>query len=297
MWLSILHCMILFIEEIFIMSYKIVLDSCGELPAHFREAVNTEIVPLNITVDDYCIADDELFNQAELISHIAKSPNSPKSSCPSPERFMEAMEGDADRVYVITLSSELSGSYNSARLAMQMYLEDHEDKQIHVFDSKSASCGQTQIAYWIREFEEAGLDFEKIVEKCNFRISLRRTYFVLDNLETLRKNGRLSNIKSFVANTLNIKPVMAGTILGTITQAAQARGIKKALSKMVDISLEGITNTEERLLMISHCNCLERAQEVVEEYKKKAKFKDTLILDTRGISTMYANDGGIIVTL
>lgn len=279
------------------MSYKIVLDSCGELPEEFKKTVNTESVPLNIIVDDYSILDDEEFNQADLISHIANSPNCPKSSCPSPERFMQAYEGDVDRVYVITLSAELSGSYNSARIAAEMYLEEHNDKEIHVFDSKSASCGQTQIAYWIREFEEMGLPFKKIVDKCELKISLRRTYFVLDNLETLRKNGRLSNIKSFVANTLNIKPVLAGTIFGTITQASQARGIKKALAKMVDLSLEGINNTEERILMIAHCNCLERAQELLEDYKKKAKFKDAIILDTRGISTMYANDGGIIVTL
>lgn len=279
------------------MSYKIVLDSCGELPEEFKKTVNTESVPLNIIVDDYNILDDEEFNQADLITHIANSPNCPKSSCPSPERFMQAYEGDVDRVYVITLSAELSGSYNSARIAAEMYLEEHNDKEIHVFDSKSASCGQTQIAYWIREFEEMGLPFKKIVDKCELKISLRRTYFVLDNLETLRKNGRLSNIKSFVANTLNIKPVLAGTIFGTITQASQARGIKKALAKMVDLSLEGINNTEERILMIAHCNCLERAQELLEDYKKKAKFKDAIILDTRGISTMYANDGGIIVTL
>ena len=279
------------------MSYKIITDSCGELPEDFRKVVNTQIVPLSIIVDKYCIDDDENFDQAELIKQIAMSPVGAKSSCPSPESFMEAIAGDAERVYIITLSANLSGSYNSARLAREMYLEEHNDKQIHVFDSRSASCGQTQIAYWIRELEEAGLAFDEIVDKCEFRITHRRTFFVLDNLETLRKNGRLSNIKSFVANTLNIKPIMAGTKVGTIEQAGQCRGIKKALSKMVDISLEGINNTEERVLMIAHCNCLERANAVLEEYKKKAKFKNTLIIDTRGISTMYANDGGIIVTL
>jgi len=278
------------------MSYKIVMDSCGELPKDFVKEVKTEFVPLSITVDDYSIMDDENFNQAELIKHIAKSPNSPKSSCPSPESFRQAMEGNEDRVYVITLSSELSGSYNSARLARELYLEDNPKKDIYIFDSRSASCGQTQIAYWIKELEQAGLPFEKVVEKCEKRKALRRTYFVLDNLETLRKNGRLSNIKAFVANSLNIKPIMEGTLAGTIAQAAQARGIRKALSKMVDLSLKGIT-TEDRTLMIAHCNCLERAQELLKEYTSKANFKKTLIIDTNGISTMYANDGGIIVTL
>lgn len=277
------------------MSYKIITDSCGELPEEFSNSVKTSIVPLSITVDDYSILDDETFDQKELIDRIAKSPNCPKSSCPSPQAYMNAIDGDEENVYIITLSSELSGSYNSAVIAKNMYLEEHENKKIHVFDSRSASCGQTQIAYWIKEYEEAGLPFETIVEKCEEKRTHRKTFFVLDNLETLRKNGRMSNVKAFVANTLNIKPVLSGTVAGTIVQSGQGIGFKKAITKMVDISIKGV-KTEDRILMISHCNCIDKAHEVLKEYTKKAKFKRTLILETRGISTLYANDGGIIVT-
>ena len=128
-------------------------------------------------------------------------------------------------------------------------------------------------------------------------ISEQHTYFVLETLETLRKNGRLSKVKAFVANALNIKPVMASTPEGEICQLGQARGMTKALKKMVEELVAGVTNSEKRILAISHCNCPERAKAVVEEVKKLAKFKDIVVVGTAGISSMYANDGGIIMVV
>ena len=99
------------------MSFKIVIDSCGELPESYKNNPNFESVPLTIDVDDFHIIDDETFDQADFLKKVAASPNAPKSACPSPERYMQAYETDADNVYVVTLSSQLSGSYNSAELA------------------------------------------------------------------------------------------------------------------------------------------------------------------------------------
>ena len=121
------------------------------------------------------------------------------------------------------------------------------------------------------------------------------TYFVLDNLETLRKNGRLSGVKALVASTLSIKPVMAGE-QGSIVQLGQSVGIKKALAKMVDHVIRDVSDPEKKCLMITHCNNLDRANSVKDQILAKVKFKDVLIMDTAGISSMYANDGGVIVT-
>ena len=123
-----------------------------------------------------------------------------------------------------------------------------------------------------------------------------KTYFVLDNLETLRKNGRLTGIKAIVASTLSIKPVMSAT-KGVIIQIGQAIGIKKALAKMAESVAGQAQRPEEKMLMITHCNCLERAEKVREMILEKIKVKDVLIMDTKGVSSMYANDGGVIVTL
>ena len=168
--------------------YKIVIDSCGELPEDLKADGHFCTVPLLLDVDGYQITDDETFNQRDFLQRVKACIHSPKSSCPSPERYMSAYEGEAEHVYVVTLSGKLSGSYNSAVLAAQLYHEEHEDsKQIHVFNSKSASIGETLIGLKIQELEESGASFEEIVTEVESYISSMNTFFVIETLETLRK--------------------------------------------------------------------------------------------------------------
>lgn len=278
------------------MSYKIVVDSCCELPEQYQKDSRFQSIPLGLEVGDYQILDDENFNQKEFLAKVAACPTCPKSNCPSPELFREAYHDEAEEIYVVTLSSHLSGSYNSAELGKKLYEEKYGSKKIHVVDSESASCGETQIAMKIMEYKEAGLSFEETVDKVEKFKRQMRTYFVLDNLETLRKNGRLSGVKALVASTLNIKPVMVGN-LGVIEQRGQAIGINKALAKMADHFVADVKNPQERTLMITHCNCPERAEYMRRLMEKRASYRDVVIMGTAGISSMYANDGGIIVTL
>ena len=278
------------------MSYKIVVDSCCELPEELKHDPKYEIVPLTLIVgDSYERLDDDGFDQKEFLQAVAECPVSPRSACPSPEKYMEAYHTDADHVYVVTLSSKLSGSYNSAVLGKNLYHETYGEKQIYVVDSRSASCGETQIAMQIARWEDEGMGYEEITEKIEKFTDGMHTYFVLDNLDTLRKNGRLSGVKALVASTLSIKPVMAGD-QGSIVQLGQSVGIKKALAKMVDYVVRDVVDAEKKCLMITHCNNPERANSVKEQILSKVKFKDVLIMDTAGISSMYANDGGVIVT-
>lgn len=278
------------------MSYKIVVDSCCELPEEYKKDSRFESIPLGLEVGEYQILDDENFNQAEFLKKVAEYPKCPKSSCPSPERFMEAYHVEAEHIYVVTLSAQLSGSYNSAMLGKNLYQEKYGDKKIHVVDSQSASCGETQIALKLMELEEQGLSFEEIVEKIEDFRDKMLTYFVLDNLETLRKNGRLSNVKAMVASTLNIKPLMTEE-KGIIIQKSQCIGMKKALSKLADTIVNETTDSENRSLIITHCNALKRAENVRDMILSKKAFQKCIIMDTRGISSMYANDGGVIVTV
>ena len=118
---------------------------------------------------------------------------------------MEAYDCGADHVYAVTLSSELSGSYNSAVLGRNLLLESQPEKKIHIFNSRSASVGETLIALKIEECENKNMEFEDIVREVEAYIESQNTYFVLESLETLRKNGRLSNLKAFVATALKIK--------------------------------------------------------------------------------------------
>lgn len=279
------------------MSYKIVVDSCGELPEKLKKDGHFESVPLEIFVDEYHITDDETFDQAEFLRRVRESPNCPKSTCPSPERYMEAYDCGAERVYAVTLSAQLSGSCNSAQLGRKLYLEEKGEKQIYVFDSKSASVGQTLIAMKIQEYEEQGLVFAEIVQKVESYIESMNTSFVLETLETLRKNGRLSNIKAFVASALNIKPVMGATPEGSICQLSQARGMVRAIDKMISDLVEKTENAQNKIFAISHCNAPKRAEEAAEKVRKLGNFKEVFVLDTAGISSMYASDGGIIMAV
>lgn len=279
------------------MSFKVILDSCGDLTQELKKDSRVQSIPLQLQIGDYHTADDETFDQADFIQRIAQSPECPKSACPSPEHYMDAYHCEADDIYVITLSSNLSGSYNSAELGKRLYKEKYGEKNIHVFDSCSASIGQTQIALKIIEYAEAGKQFEEIVKLAIAYRDEQQTFFILDNLETLRKNGRLSKVKAMVASTLNIKPIMGSTDEGTIVQLGQTIGMKKALIKMSDMVVSKVKEPGETRVMISHCNCLERALKLKELIEQKAQVKEILIVDTAGISTMYANDGGIIVTI
>lgn len=279
------------------MRYKIVVDSCCELPDEYKNDPRFERVPLTLEVGEYRILDDETFDQREFLNKVAAYPKCPKSACPSPERYKNAYTSDAEHIYCVTLSSHLSGSYSSAVLGKNLYEEEFGKKDIYVCDSESASIGETQLAMKIMEWEEEGvMSFPQIVKKLEAFRSAMSTYFVLDNLDTLRKNGRLTGVKALIASTLSIKPVM-GADRGVIIQKGQAVGIKKALIKMADTIVSEGKNLESKVLYISHCNCPSRAALMKELLLARAKFKNVKILDTAGVSSMYANEGGVIVAI
>lgn len=277
------------------MSFHIVCDSCTDLTEEDLKKGCYTLVPLTLLVDGKEIIDDETFDQADFLAKVAASKESVKSACPAPESYMEAYS-KADDIYVVTLSAELSGSYNSAVLGKNLYEEENGTKNIHVVNSRGAATTQVLIARKLNEYASQGMPFEEVVDKIEEYTTSLRTYFVLETLEVLRKNGRLSRLSATIAGALNIKPVMIGTRDGVIQKAAQARGMKKALAKMVEhMGSEGRDLTR-RQFVISHCNCYERAVYVKELIKKHLHAEDVDIVDTKGVSSLYACDGGIIVS-
>ncbi len=277
-------------------NYKIVVDSCCDLPHNLREDKHFSIIPLTLMVDEYTIVDDSDFNQLDFLKKVRESKNCPKSACPSPERFMQEMECENTDIYVVTLSSELSGSYNSAVLGKNLYEEEGGTNNVHIFDSKSASSGEVLAAIKIKELADSGMMYDDIVEKTENYLSGMKTYFVLETLDTLRKNGRLTNLQAFVASALHIKPVMSADN-GVIIKLSQARGIERALKKMTDTIIEKTTNCKDLYLTISHCNNEERALLVKKELESHMNLKGIFIVPTAGVSSMYANEGGIIVAV
>ena len=276
------------------MSFKIIVDSCCDLtPAQLREECFVK-VPLTIRVGNHTIVDDDTFDQGEFLWRMKESDSAPQSACPSPMQYLEAFDCGADDLYVVTLSALLSGSHNAAAQARSIWLEDHPGANVHIFNSCSASAGEVLVALKIQELAQSGMDFTTVVDQVSRYINEMQTYFVLETLDNLRKAGRLTRVQSIVTGALHIKLLMGATPEGEICKKGQAMSVKQALNKMVALMADDLKHVGKRLSIV-HCNCLERAFYVKELAMKQCRFDEILVSDTGGISTMYANDGGIVV--
>lgn len=276
------------------MEYKIVADSSCDLNDDLRGVMDVSLVPFKIDIDNSSFVDDENIDMSDLVSTMLASPNPVKTSCPSPGDFKETYV-DGDNVFVVTISKELSATYNSAILAKDMILEEMKDKFVHVFNSKSASVGETLTAIKIKECLDKKLSNSEIVEKVEAYIEEMKTFFISEDLSNLIKNGRISKTSGLIANVLNIKPIMKATDDGNIEAVEKIRGSKKAFKRLAEIIGETGVKFEERVIAISHANALEKALDLKENLKKY-NFKDIIIVETKGLSTVYVNNGGIIVS-
>ena len=279
------------------MTYRLIGDSCSDLDENLKKNENIRIVPLTLEIGDYQVIDDDKFNQKDFIKRMAESKVGAKSACPSPEAFKEAMECDTDMIFVVTLSDHLSGSYQSAEIGKNLYEEEYEKKDILVLSSKSASAGQYRLMLELEKLCEQGLKFEEISKRITKLRDEMKTYFVLESLDTLRKNGRLSAVTAFIASALNIKPIM-GAVDGVIVKKDQQRGMQKALIKMVELAIEEAgENTKEKIVCITHINNEERGEYVANLFRDCNKFKDVKLVNGAGVATMYAGDGGIVLVI
>lgn len=278
------------------MNYKIVGDSSCDVTKEMEERYNISIAPLTFTLDGEEFVDDDNLDLEDYLDKIDRSANVPKSACPSINDYLCHFEGDHEWIFGVTLSAELSGSYNSAMNAKAMYLETHPDKKVHIFNSRGASTMEVLIALKVVELCEAGKTFEEVVEETEAYIEEAKVIFVLDKIDTLEKNGRMSSIKAKIVRALNLKLILMATQEGTIDMADKARGSKKALTKMVEKMADVGTISKEKICAISHCHAPERAQMVKDLIEEMYDFKEVMIFTMRGLSSTYANAGGIIVS-
>lgn len=276
------------------MENKIIVDSsidfCDDIK-FFSEEVDR--VPFKILIDNDEITDANL-NTEELMYKMKASKKHIKTACPSPDEYMNLFSKDGAS-FVVTISSALSGSYNSAVLAKNMFLEKLPNGLVHIFDSKSAASGSTLVALKVKQLVEENLNFNEIVDATNKYISRLKTLFILDSLDNLVKNGRISGVKAKVASLLHIVPIMGDNGNGEIELVEQVRGNKKAFSRLIDIIGEFNIDFENTILGITHSNAREKAEKLKKELLNRYKFKDVLIFKAGGLSTVYADDGGIVV--
>ena len=279
------------------MAWMIVSDSSCEIRELENPApgVQFALVPFKIRVGEREYVDLATLNPQQMLQAMTDYNGASTTACPSPEEWAEYFL-QADNVFAFTISSNLSGSYNAAPLAAEEYQQENPGKRGFVLDSLSTGPEQRLLAEHLRDLLAEGKEFDEICEKAAACRDRMNTYFVLESLDTLKKNGRLTGLQAFFATKLNIKPVM-GADNGTIIKLDQARGIQKALQRMAEIAVKEAGTTKDKRLVIAHCNAPERAQFMKEKLCSMAEFKEVVITDTCGVSTVYASDGGVILAL
>lgn len=276
----------------------ILADSCCDLSPELLKKTQARVAPLTITIDDTHYVDDGTVDIPPYLAAMKASKNPVRSACPSPDLYAEDIKAADDDCFIITLSSKLSGSHNAAVLGVQLAEEDMPEKKVHVFDSESASAGETYLALMTHDLIAAGKSFEQIVETVEEKIRSMHTLFVLDSLDNLVKNGRISKTVALLANVLSIRLLMSDDGHGAIKNISKARGIKGALTQMVETCrkhTEGLAAASQRLV-ISYCNCPERARQVRDMIREKCPAIGEIVMTpTSALSSMYANDGGVVI--
>lgn len=275
------------------MTRIIVVDSCAEFNDGMLAQNNTKRVPFFVDVNGkYLMADPEM-DIDSLLDDIKATKDVTKSAAPTPDSFYEAGKG-YDEVFYVTISSKLSTTYNNAYIAKTMLEEDNPSVKVHVFDSKSAACGESLLVEMIQKGIKENDTFEKIVSDVEEKVKDMQTVFVLEDISTLVKNGRVSKIKGFLASKLSIMPISIG-VDGEIDVRHQARGVKNALVKTVDTFGEVSNSFSGKTLYITHVKNEERANALKDLALQKYDFKDVKIFDATGLSTVYANRNGLIM--
>lgn len=276
------------------MGYQIIGDSCCDINEVLSRKVNVTHVPLFLNIGSETIVDNGEIGTLSLLEKMRASSQGATTACPAPGAFAEAYAKE-ENSFAITISSRLSGSHGSAQVGREIALEQDGTKNIHVFDSKSASAGETLIAIRIQELIDKGLGFQEIVSKVEEFIKSMKTMFVLECLDNLVKTGRLNKVAGLVSSTLHLSPIMKG-VDGVIEAEEKVIGNKKALRKLGDKICDINEKLRHDILVIAHCNCREKAEKLKAEVQAKCQlFKEIHIVPTGGLSTVYAHDGGVIV--
>lgn len=273
------------------MEYTLVADSSCDLTDEMRAEWKVKNVPLTLTLGEESYTDDENLDVPDFMQRMHACKGRVGSAAPAPGLFAEAF--GTGNAFAVTLSSSLSGTYASAMAGKS--IAEESGAKVHVFDSRSAAAAEVLIVMKIRKAIEEGLQRSEIISKIENFIKEMCTFFVLDNVDNLRKNGRLNRITATIISTLHIRPIMGADADGNISLFSHVQGWKQVVRKLADTIETDGRNTEGQSLVITHCNNPSMAEELRAEIERRYHFAEILVLQTRGLSSLYANDKGIIM--
>ncbi len=274
---------------------RIVTDSSCDLNKDIAEKYNIQIVPLNVSFGDNIYTDGDI-KIDEFYKMMSNSSTLPKTSCPSPEKFMKSYEGEEDEILVITLASNLSGTYSTAVLAKNMFEEEYPDKKVVVIDSETGSIGQGLLLIKAAQLAKEGKNLDEIV---NIIESLKKDvvfYGALETLENAIKGGRINPLAGKIINALNFK-VIVKIGNGEVKPCDKARGDNNSIKKIVENVCDSIKEREVKSLSIAHANCLDKALKVKEMMLKNHNFESIMISDIGPVIGTYSSKGAVLISV
>jgi len=287
-----LECGINLRKESLFVGIQIVADSCCDLTEQMKTDWNVKTVPLTMTLENKSFVDDVSLDLSRFMEEMKACRGRIGSAAPAPALYQEAFESTEDS-FAVTISGNLSGSYTSAMLGKS--LAEENGAHVHVFDSKSAAAGEALIILKIRKLLRQELPKSEIIMHIEHFIDNMKTFFILDNVDNLLKNGRLNRITGNIISKLHIRPILGSDGHGNISLFSHVQGWKQAVKKLADTIESSGKRTEGESIVISHCGNPGLAGELEKEILRRYRFQEVLILATRGLSSVYANEKGVII--
>lgn len=272
------------------MNYRIVCDSSANLFS-FKDA-DFRNVPLTILVEDVPFVDDGLVNIKAMEEAMRNSKEKTGSSCPNIYQWQQSFEG-ADCIFCVTITSALSGAYNSALQAAEQYMQEHPHVQIYIIDSLSTGPEMALIAEKLAELFKENKDFETIKNEITEYQHHTHLLYALQSLQNLAKNGRINPAVAKVLGLLGIHIIGRASPEGTVELVDKCRGSKK-VNKIILEELEK-TGYNGRKVRISQNNNLEDAGSLKLEILAKYPFADVTIIDCGALCSYYAEEHGFLI--
>ena len=269
---------------------KIVADSSANLLTLEKTAF--AVAPLKVITNAREFVDDEALDVEDMVNWFDAYKGRSKTSCPNPADWLEAF-GDADEVYCVTITSGLSGSYNAACIAKQMYEEQHPGKRVCVIDSLSAGPELVLIIEKLEELIAQELPYEEICQKIEAYKQHTGLVFMLESLKNFAANGRVSPAVAKIAGVLGIRIVGKASDQGTLEPTNKCRGEVKALAALVaNLKEAGLSKGK---VLIAHCRNSTAAQQLQQMLQSALEHLEVRIHACRGLCSYYAETGGLLI--
>jgi len=271
------------------MNYKIVVDSSSDLLE--MEGIDLASAPLKICAGAREFVDDAKLDVAEMVEYLKRYTGRSSTACPSAGEWIEAFD-DVETVFCITITSNLSGSYNSALAAKGEYEAEHPGRRVGVLDSLSTGPEMVLMVEKIRELAGQGVAFEDICAQLKDYAESAQLLFALGSLNNLANNGRVNPAVAKVAGVLGIRAVGCATE-GVLDMRSKCRGEKRTLVEMRRLMEEmGYQGGKVR---ISHCQNPEGGQALAALVREHWPEADIRVYPARGLVSFYAEQNGLLM--